>query len=1272
MHRSSCLLLCALLAAPLVCAPTPAHAATGPQAPAREWTFGSAGEPWTVEVLEQDAGGTTVEFRLNRLQILSDPEGDRVVVQGLEPSSSPGLPELPAWSGVFAVPPDAGLGLDVLESETRTLAGVRPRAAEDWQSDYLESPLPGRTPNAEVYGGGAFPAEPAGYGAPALWHGVRVVPLDLMPFQWRADTGELTVYTRLRVRLDHQGSDRRNLAPAGRPLSPLAREMVLPGLANPERLEEALRLDPLSTHSLGRYLVIVLDEGILYLQPWIDWKRQQGYEVTVVPRSELGSNPSMAVIKQRVSQQYTGEGLDYLLLVGDYDASPQLYNLAANTVQGGNYAESTWGGDIVSDHEYTLLEGDDYFPEILVGRLSVDSHQQLSSLVTKLVAYEKTPPQNGNDNWYRDALVIYDVALAGSRRETKLAVRDMLFESGYADVDTVNNNYYGNDLPPAIVTGYVNQGVGIVNYRGYGHRYQWVGPQFGVTQINNDLTNFNSWPIVTSIVCGGGDFGSFQFDPCFGEAWLRATSGPSPKGAVAFIGPSELDTHTKWNNAIDLGIYQGLLREGIHRIGALMMRGKLELWTQFPNEREEDWSIGGAGNCVPHYFHAYNLLGDPGMEVRTREPLHLVLEAPALLPGGPRQIHVRVTAEQDGTPVPGAHVYFYHPDSQSGRLGLTDASGDAWLDLDELAAGNYLLTVHGTNLYPLQQAVSVTDQPSALALTGLAVSDDQDDLASPGETVGLVLSLLEAGTEGMAGSAQLTLQCGDPRVTLVQDSATLEALGTGAATELGGFSLALDHSLRDGDRIPLDILVDGQWLARRELVASAPRYEVTGLDLLSGETEPGQTPVFELPLSQRGLVAGPEGTVRLHVLDGGVDLLQEQAALPAMAPLASATVGPFELALSPDLITGTVLAFELEYRDATGTEVDRRPWSLTVGTPGPGDPTGPDGAGYLILDSGDEHPLAPVYNWFDISTVGDDLNLRDEQENWENGGIDGHSVLVDLPFMFTYYGQIWATITVNSNGWVAMGDHTDFYSGHNTTMPGAQGPPGQIAVFWTDLLNWSGNEVGDVYTWHDQAAGRFIIQWHNFRPAEGFTSQRFQLVLLDSQVWPTPSGQGEMLMYYNQISPTLGENAVTVGLENYTANGGLQYTFNNQYGPTCEPLTAGLALYVTQAPELESTGLGSPAGRPAGFELGSVAPNPFNPSTRVEYSLGRPGRLEWSLFNLLGQRVAGGQFRQLQAGSHSFRLDGTGLASGVYLLRLEGHLEGGAGFQATRKIALVR
>jgi hypothetical protein len=176
--------------------------------------FAPAPEAWSVEILEQDAGGTTVEFRLNRLGITAEAQGHRLLVEGLSPSLDPGLPELPAWSGVFAVPPRAGLGLQVLESETRTLAGIhapcrrglakRPpgqppaRPPRGPRRSTAAAAPPGR-PNPRATG-------PRPCGTACAW-----CPWTCMPLRWQADTGELTVYTRLLSAWITQGDDRRNL-----------------------------------------------------------------------------------------------------------------------------------------------------------------------------------------------------------------------------------------------------------------------------------------------------------------------------------------------------------------------------------------------------------------------------------------------------------------------------------------------------------------------------------------------------------------------------------------------------------------------------------------------------------------------------------------------------------------------------------------------------------------------------------------------------------------------------------------------------------------------------------------------------------------------------------------------------------------------------------------------------------------------------------------------------------------------------------------------------
>jgi hypothetical protein len=74
---------------------------------------------------------------------------------------------------------------------------------------------------------------------------------------------------------------------------------------------------------------------------------------------------------------------------------------------------------------------------------------------------------------------------------------------------------------------------------------------------------------------------------------------------------------------------------------------------------------------------------------------------------------------------------------------------------------------------------------------------------------------------------------------------------------------------------------------------------------------------------------------------------------------------------------------------------------------------------------------------------------------------------------------------------------------------------------------------------------------------------------------------------------------------------------------------------------------------PRAFTLAGAHPNPFNPSTTLEWSTARPGRLTGEIFNLAGQRVELLPPREVAAGAGSLTWQPAGLASGLYVARLE-------------------
>ena len=96
------------------------------------------------------------------------------------------------------------------------------------------------------------------------------------------------------------------------------------------------------------------------------------------------------------------------------------------------------------------------------------------------------------------------------------------------------------------------------------------------------------------------------------------------------------------------------------------------------------------------------------------------------------------------------------------------------------------------------------------------------------------------------------------------------------------------------------------------------------------------------------------------------------------------------------------------------------------------------------------------------------------------------------------------------------------------------------------------------------------------------------------------------------------------------------------------------------------TGVAQPV-QPLRFTLDSASPNPFNPTTRIAYTLDAPAQVALSVFNVAGQRVATLVEGSQSAGSHSAVFDGAGLASGLYVARLDAQ-----GQSAQMKLLLVK
>jgi len=88
---------------------------------------------------------------------------------------------------------------------------------------------------------------------------------------------------------------------------------------------------------------------------------------------------------------------------------------------------------------------------------------------------------------------------------------------------------------------------------------------------------------------------------------------------------------------------------------------------------------------------------------------------------------------------------------------------------------------------------------------------------------------------------------------------------------------------------------------------------------------------------------------------------------------------------------------------------------------------------------------------------------------------------------------------------------------------------------------------------------------------------------------------------------------------------------------------------------------------PDQFALSAAYPNPFNPSTNLNLDLNQNGFVSVKVYNVVGQVVAELANGHMDAGYHTFTWNALGIASGMYLVRVEA----GAHI-ATQKLMLLK
>ncbi len=495
----------------------------------------------------------------------------------------------------------------------------------------------------------------------AVFRDIRIAVISISPVQYNPVTEEIKAYSQIDFELVYDGySGVNNVSSASTGIAKSFENIYKELVVNYEA--------PSHFTNAPKLLVLVADALYNGVLPLTDWKTKKGIKTTIVRKSEIAGipSPTSEQVKTYLTQVYnSSDRPEFVLLVGDASGTNTFPWFTAT------------GGK--SDHPYQCLEGTDILPDIVVGRISVQTLPELDSAVSKLLQYEKQPNMLQTD-WYKRAIVLHSND-GIDPVNGQVASRVFMNEGGFTNVDIVNNSFTQSQI-----TGLINQGVSWIWFIGHGSSTSWADPVWSMSNMPN-LTFGLKQPSIVSIACSNADLDYSTANDCFGEAWIERGKGNSASNIAASTELCAFYT----TDTIGREMLYAYFRHGIYDFGSMLNFGKIKAYQYF-----------NGNGTVTETINQYMVLGDPTQEAFSDVPKNV--NVTSTVNGNDYVVNIKAS----GLNMRGALVAIHQSDSLK-TSGYTDSLGN-YLFSKNLITESLPVTavVTGKNLHPFEGNLIIT------------------------------------------------------------------------------------------------------------------------------------------------------------------------------------------------------------------------------------------------------------------------------------------------------------------------------------------------------------------------------------------------------------------------------------------------------------------------------------------------------------------------------------------------------------------------------------
>ena len=392
------------------------------------------------------------------------------------------------------------------------------------------------------------------------------------------------------------------------------------------------------------------------LQPWITYRESQGHQIHVVAPASNAFE-----IKRQIRHFATTGHLKYIWLIGDTPSFGKANDSTISTDYLPAQAIRKYGSDpeIASDQPFADLD-DDHVPDLVIGRLPVNTPNELSEQISKIIRYEQQSLGESRLPWKRKINFVAGTGGFG------LVVDQM--------IEKVSKRVISDLIPPEFKTSMtyaswtspycpdprkfsdeaiarLNEGCLFWVYVGHGqpHQLDFVRTPVGGYPILHpqqlpEVQSMTGCPIAILLACYTGAFD--LVDDCVAEQLMKRPAGP-----VAVLCGTRVTTPYGMS-LMSIHLMEQYFERRVETLGELMLAAKRSLILEDAESRlsAEDSSTGeldqrtllcqqiellnralgqpGVDQDRERLEHAYlfHLLGDPLL--RLPHPQKLELDVP--------------------------------------------------------------------------------------------------------------------------------------------------------------------------------------------------------------------------------------------------------------------------------------------------------------------------------------------------------------------------------------------------------------------------------------------------------------------------------------------------------------------------------------------------------------------------------------------------------------------------------------------------------------------